>query len=75
MSDGFCLTWPYSTHEAQIVIEIWRRHYSTIRPHASLGYRPPALEVFMPTFAAWPAAQSRTAPPRKHPLALQPTLN
>jgi putative transposase len=27
--------------EAKIVIETWRRHYNTLRPHSSLGYRPP----------------------------------
>ena len=26
--------------EAQIVIESWRRHSNTVRPHASLGYKP-----------------------------------
>ena len=46
----------YTLREAQIVIESWRRHYNTIRPHASLGYKPPAPEVFVPAFAAWPAA-------------------
>jgi transposase InsO family protein len=25
--------------EAQIMIESWRRHYNTIRPHSALGYR------------------------------------
>ncbi|MDO8980336.1 MAG: integrase core domain-containing protein [Afipia sp.] len=25
---------------AQIVIENWRRHYNTMRPHSSPGYRP-----------------------------------
>jgi len=30
------------------VIEQWRRHYNMIRPHSSLGYRPPAPEVIMP---------------------------
>ena len=34
----------YSLREARIVIESWRRHYNTIRPHASLGYKPPAPE-------------------------------
>ena len=29
----------YSLREAQIVIESWRRHYNTVRPHASLGYQ------------------------------------
>src|SRR5262249_8616064 len=40
----------YSLREARIVIESWRRHYNTIRPHASLGYKPPAPEVFVPKF-------------------------
>jgi transposase InsO family protein len=38
----------YTLREAQIVIESWRRHYNTIRPHASIGYKPPAPEVFVP---------------------------
>src|SRR5438105_237492 len=40
--------------------------YNTIRPHASLGFKPPAPEVFVPAFAAWPAALRRAAPPRTH---------
>jgi putative transposase len=31
--------------EAQIVIESWRRHFNTIRPHASLGYKPLAVSI------------------------------
>ena len=65
----------YSLKEAQIVIESWRRHYNTVRPHASLGYRPPAPEVFLPAFAAWPAALTRPAPPPMLPVAQRPTLN
>jgi len=53
----------YTLREAQIVIESWRRHYNSIRPHASLGYKPPAPEVFVLVFAAWPAALNRKAPP------------
>lgn len=34
----------YSLREAQILIERWRKHYNTVRPHSSLGYRPPAPE-------------------------------
>jgi putative transposase len=34
----------YTLREAQIVIEQWRRHYNTVRPHSALGYRPPAPE-------------------------------
>jgi IS30 family transposase len=35
----------YTMKEAQIVIENWRRHFNTVRPHSSLGYRPPAPEA------------------------------
>lgn len=38
----------YSLKEAQIIIERWRRHYNKVRPHSSLGYRPPAPESRMP---------------------------
>lgn len=43
----------YTLNEAKIVIEAWRRHYNTVRPHSSLGYRPPAPEVI-----AWPTVKS-----------------
>ncbi|WP_310620120.1 IS3 family transposase [Flexibacterium corallicola] len=38
----------YSLHEAQIIIERWRKHYNTKRPHSALGYRPPVPEVIIP---------------------------
>ncbi len=51
--------------EAKVLIEQWRMHYNTVRPHSSLGYRPPALEVIlsrMPLPAAPPGpAGSATA--------------
>jgi len=34
--------------EAKVLIEQWRKHYNTVRPHSSLGYRPPAPEVIVP---------------------------
>jgi putative transposase len=34
----------YTLKEAQIIIEQWRKHYNTKRPHSALGYRPPAPE-------------------------------
>ena len=40
----------YTLKEAKIVIEGLRRHYNTVRPHSSLGYRPPAPEALV-----WPA--------------------
>jgi putative transposase len=55
------------------VVESWRRHYNAKRPHASLGYKPPTPEVFLPAFAARAAAQSRPAAPPA--LADSPTLN
>ena len=33
--------------EAKILIEQWRREYNHIRPHSSLGYRPPVPEAIM----------------------------
>ncbi|WP_107351982.1 IS3 family transposase [Methylobacterium sp. Leaf361] len=51
----------YTLKEAQIMIEGWRRHYNTVRPHGALGYRPPAPEVFVPAIAAWPAAPAKLA--------------
>src|SRR6516164_5328330 len=63
----------YSLAEARIVIESWRRHYNTERPHGSLGYKPPAPEVFIPAFAARAAPQPRPATPPA--LADRPTMN
>ena len=30
-----------------VMIEQWRRHYNEVRPHSSLGYRPPAPQVIV----------------------------
>ncbi len=38
----------YSLREAQIIIENWRCHYNTVRPHSALGWRPPAPESIVP---------------------------
>jgi transposase InsO family protein len=55
----------YTLKEARIMIEAWRLHYNTLRPHSSLGYRPPAPEVSL-----WP-----TPRPASHPLAPPTSLN
>lgn len=47
------------SRKAQAVIESWRGHYNTVRPHGSLGYRPPAPKVFFPGFISWPAASTK----------------
>lgn len=35
-------------HEAKVLIERWRWEYNTVRPHGSLGYKPPAPEAIQP---------------------------
>ena len=35
----------YTLKEAEVLIEDWRRTYNQIRPHSSLGYRPPVPEA------------------------------
>jgi transposase InsO family protein len=34
--------------EAKVLVENWRKEYNQIRPHSSLGYRPPAPETIIP---------------------------
>ncbi len=53
----------YGLGEAKIVIESWRQHYNTLRPHSSLGYKPPA-----PNAVLWPAASPST-------IAAKPTMH
>lgn len=65
----------YSLKEAQIIIESWRQHYNRFRPHASLGYRAPAPEVFVPGLAAWPSALVGAAPTATLPLAPRPPMS
>lgn len=38
--------------EAKVLIERWRVRYNTVRPHSSLGYRPPAPEAIVPWSSA-----------------------
>jgi transposase InsO family protein len=47
--------------EAQVLIESWRRHYNAVRPHSSLGYRPPAPEAILPPARGLPYATLRSA--------------
>jgi len=54
----------YTLAEAKVLIENWRREYNTIRPHSSLGYRPPAPET-------WIKLPPEALPPR----ALEATLH
>jgi len=65
----------YSLKEAQIIIESWRQHYNRVRPHAALGYRAPAPEVFVPGLVAWPPALHAGAPATTLALARRPPMN
>ena len=38
----------YTMREAKTLIEWWRIQYNTIRPHSSLGYKPPAPKAVLP---------------------------
>ena len=48
----------FTLQEAKVLIEMWRKHYNTVRPHSALGYRPPAPETIA---AGPPSASLRTA--------------
>ncbi len=57
----------YTLKEASVVIEQWRKDYNTIRPHSSLGYKPPGPEVVFwtrkpsgPVPSAHPAIATRS---------------
>jgi putative transposase len=50
----------YTLREAQVLIEWWRRHYNTVRPHSALGHRRPAPEV---RACATPAIGARVSYP------------
>jgi transposase InsO family protein len=60
----------YSLAEARVVIEGWRQHYNTVRPHSSLGYKPPA-----PSAVIWPTALSEPATPVTPIVADKPTMH
>jgi putative transposase len=64
-----------SVREAQILIESWRRHDNTIRPHSALAYRPPAPAVIVPALTTWPAPSPRPVPPATLRLVPRSTLN
>ncbi len=47
----------YTLTEAQVLVELWRREYNQVRPHSSLGYRPPAPEAIRPVPSPSPSPQ------------------
>ncbi len=60
----------YSLAEARVVIEGWRQHYNTVRPHSSLGYKPPA-----PSAKIWPPTKVQPAMPVTTDVAEKPTMH
>ena len=60
----------YSLAEARVIIEAWRVDYNTVRPHSSLGYRPPAPEAIH-----WPSREGGSPPPQASTLAPRPVMH
>jgi transposase InsO family protein len=60
----------YTLLEARVLIERWRRHYNQVRPHSSLGYRPPAPEALAVSARTLETSRGGSAPA---PPALTPT--
>ena len=59
----------YTLKEASVVIEQWRKQYNTLRPHSSLGYQAPALEVVI-----WPTEPRGSAPSARPAIVTRPTM-
>jgi putative transposase len=57
----------YTLKEADVLIEQWRRHYNTLRPHSALGYRPPAPQTILPNRADPPFALEGLRADRRSP--------
>ncbi len=68
-----------SLREAEVLIEKWRNHFNTVRPHSSLGYVPPAPEAILPPScngASWAGSPALGgAPPPTQDVALKPTFH
>jgi putative transposase len=52
----------YTLLEAKVLIERWREHYNRVRPHSSLGYRPPAPEAILIRGGSAPAPPASSPP-------------
>ena len=69
----------FSLAEAQVLIEAWRRHFNTMRPHSALKYRPPAPEAVIPrsgNIAPWASAPALEGARSPNPtMASGPPMN
>lgn len=57
----------YTLQEAKVLIEQWRRHYNTVRPHSALSYRPPAPQTIVPHRVDRPFANEGLRDDRRSP--------
>ena len=60
----------YTLRNPEVLIERWRRHFNTMRPHSSYGYVPPVPEAILPRrekVALWRMRQLWKARPRPTP--------
>ena len=70
--NGYCESFNSKPRDALLndkIFYTWR-HYNTIRPHSSLGYKPPAPEAVQ-----WPAAQPGPTTPATPAIAPRPIMN
>ena len=58
-------------YEAKVLIERWRNLYNKVRPHSSLGGRPPAPEAVLPREYGSGATPLRRIPRCLHSISLQ----
>jgi transposase InsO family protein len=56
----------YSMKEIRVLAERWRVHYNTVRPHSSLGYRPPAPAAWLTSTVGHGEVETATCFPLLH---------
>ena len=56
----------YSMKEVRVLAERWRVHYNTVRPHSSLGYRPPAPQTWVAKNLGYGEVETATRFPLLH---------
>ena len=64
----------YSLAEARVLIDAWRRHYNTTRPHSSLGYRWPARETTSPPLPRHECTNNQHGPTQRGPVTTVTSL-
>ena len=65
----------YSLGEARVLIEQWRIHFNTLRPHQSIGKKPPAPGTWLPKTKAEKALHLSLFPAIPTPQAVRQRLN